>query len=140
LKILLDTCVISEVRKSKAHPQVLSKLNAIADDSLFLSVLTVGEISKGIALLPPSKRKQSLSRWLQALETEFADRILPIDTDTARLWGELSAKLQGKGISIPGVDGLLAATALNHGMVFMTCNVRQVEASGVRILDPWSQS
>ena len=109
----------------------------IPDADLYLSVLTVGEIAKGIALLAAGRKKKALTSWLTGLETKFGDRILEIDGETARLWGELTARAQKSGIIIPSVDGLLAATALRHGLHVMTRNTRHFEVSGALIIDPW---
>lgn len=137
MKVLLDTCVLAELRHPKGHRGVRAAVAEIADADLFLSVLTVGEIAKGISLLPSSKKKRSLTTWLNGLEARFADRILGVDIETARLWGELTARAQAKGNIIPAVDGLLAATALRHGLHVMTRNTPHFEASGALVIDPW---
>jgi predicted nucleic acid-binding protein len=135
--VLLDTRTLAEVRKPDGHPAVKSAVRAVPDDDLFLSVLSVGEIVKGIALLASGKKKTALAAWLAALETQFAERILPLDVETTRIWGELTARGQRKGIIIPPADGLLAATALRHGLHVMTRNTKHFEASGALVLDPW---
>jgi predicted nucleic acid-binding protein len=137
MKVLLDTCILAELQNHQGHPAVKEIVMRIDEDSLFLSALTVGEIAKGIALLAPGKKKQALSHWFNSLEAQFASRILPIETETARMWGELTARAQQKGITIPAVDGLLAATALRYGMHIMTRNTRHFEASGAIIIDPF---
>src|SRR5690606_6357417 len=91
VKILLDTCALAELRKPKPDAGVVSAVRAIPDEKLFLSVLSVGEIAKGIGLLAAGKRRNELSAWLAALEDEFSDRILPIDVEIARMWGEATA-------------------------------------------------
>lgn len=101
------------------------------------SVLTIGEITKGIALLAPGRKKQALASWLNGLRSQFSDRILPIEQETVELGGELTARAQRSGILIQAVDGLLAATALEHGMHIMTGNTRHFLASGAVIIDPW---
>lgn len=108
------------------------------DNSLFISVLTVGEITRGIALLETGKRKNALITWLDGLQSQFSERIIPIDEKTAELWGNLTARLSKTGISIPSVDGLIAATALRHDMCIMTRNMRHFEHSGATIIDPWN--
>jgi predicted nucleic acid-binding protein len=137
VKVLLDTCVLAELRHPKGNPAVKAAVDAIANEDLFLSVLTVGEIAKGVSLLPSGRKKKSLGSWLQGLETQFGDRILSIDTDTARLWGEITARAQKTGAVVRAVDGLLAATALCHGLHVMTRNSRHFEAAGVLLIDPW---
>jgi len=140
VKNLLDTCVLTELRQPEGHPAVKSAVAEILDADLYLSVLTVGEIAKGIGLLAAGRKKKALTSWLTGLETEFGDRILAIDIETARLWGELTARAQKSGIIIPGVDGLLAATALRHGLRVMTRNTGRFEASGALIIDPWENT
>jgi toxin FitB len=137
VKVLLDTCVLAELQRSLGHRGVKSAVAEIPDASLYLSVLTTGEIAKGIALLAAGRKKKVLSSWLTELELTFSDRILAIDNETARLWGELTARAQKSGIIIPGVDGLLAATALQHGLHVMTRNTRHFEASGAIVINPW---
>ena len=137
MKALLDTCVLTELRKHDGHGGVKSAVAELADGDLFLSVLTLGEIAKGIALLAAGRKKKALGTWLTGLESNFGDRILGIDTETARLWGELTARAQKAGEIIPTVDGLLAATALRHGLHVMTRNTRHFQASGALVLDPW---
>jgi predicted nucleic acid-binding protein len=140
VKTLLDTCVLTELRKPEGHPAVKSAVAEIPDAFLYLSVLTVGEIAKGIGLLAAGQKKKALTSWLTGLETKFGDRILAIDIETARCWGELTARAQKSGIIIPGVDGLLAATALRHGLHVMTRNTRHFEASGALTIDPWQNT
>jgi toxin FitB len=140
VKVLLDTCVLSELQNPRGHPRVKAAVSELADGDLFLSVLIVGEIAKGIKLLAAGGKKKGLTSWLTGLETKFSDRILAIDVETARLWGEITARAQKLGIIIPAVDGLLAATALRHGLHVMTSNTRHFEASGALIIDPWQDT
>jgi predicted nucleic acid-binding protein len=140
VKVLLDTCTIAEVRKPKPDEAVVEVVRAIPDEQLFLSVLTVGEIAKGISLLAAGKRKTELAAWLAGLEGQFAERILPIDAETSRLWGELTARAQKKGHAIAAVDGLIAATALRHGLQVMTRNEKDFKATGARVLNPWQEA
>jgi toxin FitB len=137
VRALLDSCVLTELGKDNGNPTVKSAVADIATANLYLSVLTVGEIAKGIALLRAGRKKTSLGTWLTRVENQYADRILGIDAETARLWGELTARAQRSGIIIPSVDGLLAATALRHGLHVMTRNTKHFEASGALIIDPW---
>ncbi|WP_168189439.1 type II toxin-antitoxin system VapC family toxin [Paludisphaera borealis] len=135
--MLLDTCVLAEIRLPEGDPLVKSAVREIPADDLYLSVLSVGEIAKGIALLAVGRKKKALSSWLVALETQFGDRILGVDVETARIWGELTARSQKTGVVIPASDGLLAATALRHGLHVMTRNTRHFEASGALLINPW---
>lgn len=138
MKVLLDTCVLSEIRHSKGNAAVKAAVRNLPDNNLFVSVLTIGEIYKGIALLPAANNKrQALNEWVQGLEAQYGEQILSIDIATTRLWGELSARAQKSGVVVPSIDGLLAASALRHGMQLMTRNSRHFEATGVIIIDPW---
>ena len=131
---LLDTSVISETRKARADSGVIAFLSAAEAPGLFLSVLTLGELRKGVAArrrTDPGAADQ-LGAWVDGIETTFADRVLPIDAATARRWGELSANR-----SLPVIDTLIAATAISHGLTLVTRNTRDVEPTGVPLVDPW---
>lgn len=137
MKALLDTCALTEVGKDDGNAAVKSAVGEIPAANLYLSVLTVGEIAKGIALLAAGRKKTSLGTWLARVENLYADRILAVDVEAARIWGEMTARAQKAGITIPATDGLLAATALRHGLHVITRNTRHFEASGALIIDPW---
>ena len=131
---LLDTNVISETRKSRPDAGVIAFLSAADAEGLFLSVLTLGELSKGVAL---KKRTDpvaaiDLGMWVEGIATHFADRVLPTDSATAMRWGELAA-----GGNPPVIDMLIAATALSRDLTLVTRNTRDFESSGVLLLDPW---
>jgi predicted nucleic acid-binding protein len=131
---LLDTNVISETRKLRADAGVMAFLAAADSAGLFLSVLTLGELRKGIE----AKRRSdlatavSLGAWVDDIETTFADPVLPVDGAAARLWGELSARR-----TLPVIDALMAATAITRGFTLVTRNTRDVAATGVPLVDPW---
>lgn len=132
---LLDTVVLSELRRQQRNPGVVQWVAAQRPSDLFLSAVTIGEVERGIT------RQQSvnpdfaaaLAAWLDAVLTLYADRILGIDTATARRWGRLSAQLGNDG-----ADLLIAATALEHGLTVVTRNVRHFEPAGVAVLNPFS--
>lgn len=135
---LLDTDVISELVKPKPHPHVVRWVNETDEDSLFLSVLTLGEIRKGTALLPQGARKSHLETWLERdLPERFLGRILSITDRIADRWGLLAARAQSQGKPVHAIDGLLAATALDHNLIFVTRNVEDVDATGVPVQNPW---
>ena len=140
MRVLLDTCVLSELRRPKAHTGVRRAVEALADEGIFVSVVSIGEIVKGISLLRESSHKHALQAWLQTLERHYADRLLPIDLETSRIWGELSAAAQKAGKTVPGTDGLIAATARRHGLHVMTRNTGDFEVTGVLLLNPWANS
>ena len=137
MRVLLDTCVLSELRRPKGHPNVRRAVEALKSDDLFLSVISIGEITRGIALLADAKRKHGLQEWLQALEQHYADRVLAVDVETSHIWGELTAEAQKKGKTVPASDGLIAATARRHGLHVMTRNTDHFRAAGALLIDPW---
>ena len=139
MKVLLDTCVLSELRRSDGEPCVRQSVESFVDSDLYMSVLTVGEIVKGIALLSPSKKKQDLQRWIQGLEQRYGDRILPVDRDVSHIWGEITSRARTQGVTLPVVDGLIAATALRHGLHLMTRNTSDFATTGVLLINPWEQ-
>ena len=137
MNVLLDTCVFAELRHPKGNPLIRAALESLAHDALYVSVVTLGEMTKGVALLAEGRRKKELARWLLEIDRDFADRIMAIDRDTARIWGEVTARAQKQGVQIPAADGLIAATALHHGLHVMTRNTRHFAATGALVLDPW---
>lgn len=114
-------------------------VDGLDEEDLFVSVLSVGEISKGIALLRESPKKRALENWLRTLERYYADRLLPIDLETSRIWGEITAGAQKAAGVVHARDGLIAATALRHGLRIMTRNTADFEPTGVLLLNPWSR-
>ncbi|HEX5423623.1 MAG TPA: type II toxin-antitoxin system VapC family toxin [Candidatus Acidoferrales bacterium] len=137
MRVLLDTCVLSELRHPHGEPRVRRAVEALESHDLFVSVLSVGEITKGIAVLKEGKRKRELQAWLQALEIHYADRVLQIDLETSHIWGELIVSGQKVGKVIPATDGLIAATARRHGLHLMTRNTEHFEPTGAMLLNPW---
>ena len=134
LQYLLDTNILSETRKKQANERVISFLSAAEPSALFISVLSLGELRKGVALKARSDADAAkrLGTWVDGLEFSFGDRILSVDAAIARQWGELSAQR-----SRPVVDTLLAATALVHKLTLVTRNISDVHDLGVKLLDPW---
>jgi len=137
VRVLLDTCALSELRRPKPDPGVLRALEQFTDEELYVSVISVGEISKGIALLRESPRKRALNTWLAALERHYAERILPIDLEVCRIWGELTAAALNLGRVVPATDGLIAATALRHNLRVVTRDTADFEPTGALLLNPW---
>jgi toxin FitB len=135
---LLDTNVISEAVGAKPDPRVLAWLEAADEGLLYLSVLTLGEIRKGLALLPQGKRRTRLETWLEVeLTGRFRGRILAIDASIADRWGQLAAEAKKKGRALSSIDGLLAATALDRNLTLVTRNVRDFRDTPVGLLTPW---
>jgi hypothetical protein len=135
MSFLLDTNVVSEIRKQQPAPRVQQWYETVESRELFLSVLVVGEIEQGIERLRTRDASQALAltSWLDGLRSGFADRIVPVTLDICLTWGRLNAVR-----TLPAVDGLLAATAITHGWTLVTRNVRHVAATGVPLFDPWA--
>lgn len=135
---LLDTNCISELVSPKPHQRVIEWLEATDEGLLYLSVLTLGEIRKGIAELVQSQRRTRLETWLEVeLRARFAGRIIPIDSAIADRWGLLDAVSKRRGKSLPVIDGLLAATALHYNLTVVSRNTNDFNSSQVQVLNPW---
>lgn len=135
---LLDTNCISELVRVAPEQRVLDWMDSAEETLLHLSVLSLGEIRKGIASLPQSRRRTRLETWLDSdLQVRFATRILPIDAGISDRWGLLSAEAKLIGKTLPAIDGLLAATALHHNLTMVTRNVSDFVSSYVSVLNPW---
>lgn len=138
MKYLLDTCLISEMVKKEPNPAVVSWLDEQDEQKLFLSVLNLGELQKGISKLPDGTRKNELQAWVALdLVERFTGRILEIDLETALCWGRLQGEAEQAGEKLPVMDSLIAATAAEHGLVVVTRNVRDIERCKVRVCNPW---
>lgn len=137
MRILVDTCVLSEFQRPIPNERVSNAFNRYHDREIHLSTITIGEIAKGIALLEPGKQQFRLKSWLHEIEEAYVDQILPVDRDVARVWGENSARLRRVGITIPVADGLIAATAAYHALPLMTRNARHFQPLDIEVIDPW---
>ena len=138
MKYLLDTCLISELVKKEPNPAVVSWLDEEDEQKLFLSVLNLGELQKGISKLPDNAKKDELQAWVALdLVERFAGRILDIDLETALSWGRLQGEAEQAGEKLPVMDSLIAATAVAHGLVVVTRNVRDMERCGAKVCNPW---
>lgn len=135
MKYLIDTCVLSELRKKIPNQGVIDWFAARSVSTLYLSVLTLGELRKGITALEDVNRREILLNWLESdLPLFFSGRIFSIDTDVANRWGELLAVTKRP---MPAIDSLLAATASHHGMSVVTRNQRDFEDFGIEVINPW---
>lgn len=138
MAFLLDTCLVSELWKPKPNAGVVDWLEESVEDELFMSVLSIGEIRRGIDRLPPGKKRERLNRDLVTLRSRFSSRVLPISDVVADRWGALSADATRAGKQVHVVDGLLAATALVVGLTIVTRNVSDFAPTSVPIVDPWT--
>lgn len=138
---LLDTNIISELVKPRPEANVTAWVEDTDESLLYLSVLTFGEIRRGIANLPQSRRRATLEAWLDKdLRTRFEGRILNIDLEVADRWGLLTAAARQSGIVLPVIDGLLAATALKHNLTLVTRDTGQIPTLGVAVFNPWQKN
>ena len=135
---LIDTNCISEVVRLKPDPRVTAWIEAAEESLLYLSVLTLGEIRKGLAALPQGKRRSRLETWLEVeLQARFSGRILSIDAAVADRWGLLAAVAKIKGKHLSAIDGLLAATAIHHNLTIVSRNAGDFTNTQVPVLKPW---
>ena len=135
MSFLLDTNVISEIRKKSPHPHVAAWFASVPASEVFLSALVVGEIRQGVERLARRDPAQAerFEQWLGRLVVAYGDRIVPVTTDVAEVWGRLNVP-----DPVPVVDGLLAATAVVHGWTLVTRNTTDIAGTGVRLLDPFT--
>ena len=138
MKYLLDTCVISELIKPQPNQDVVTWLQSQAESDLYLSVLTFGEIEKGIEKAVNEARKSKLKLWVEEdLKQRFKGRILAIDLDVCTKWGEIQAKTELLGKPMPTIDGLIVVSALVNNCIMVTRNVKDMQQSGVELFNPW---
>jgi toxin FitB len=135
MSYLLDTNVVSEVRKPTGDPHVRAWIESVPETSIYLSVLVIGEIRRGAERLRRRDPAQAavFDLWIGTLRSTFADRTLPITPEIAEAWGRLNAP-----DPLPAIDGLLAATALVHGLTLVTRNTSDVARTGVQLFNPFS--
>lgn len=135
MSYLLDTNVLSELRRKRPDARVVDWVESHSVSTLYLSVLTIGEIRRGVESLPAGRRRSTLLDWLEVdLPAFFGGRLLAVDVAVADRWGALLAK---SARPLPAIDSLMAATALHHGLTMATRNVRDFDLQGLDVIDPW---
>jgi predicted nucleic acid-binding protein len=140
VKYLLDTNVISELVARRPSQPVVQWIDALEADSVYLSVITIGELRKGIEKLPDSPRKNTLSAWLtDDLLVRFGGRVLSVDVDVMLAWGELTGRMERSGRRLPAIDSLIAALAIQHKCSLVTRNEDDFKDTGVTVLNPWKE-
>jgi predicted nucleic acid-binding protein len=125
------------MQKEDGNSAVIYKIRQFNPDDVYISAIVIGEVTKGICLLPQGRKRRGLDIWLQGIIDRFEDRILPIDQDVAIYWGRHHAERQSAGGNVPVLDGLIAATANLHGLHVATRNVRDFKAAGAKVFNPW---
>ena len=137
---LLDTNLVSEAIKPRPEAHVVAWLAAQPSTTVYLSVLTLGEIEQGIVRAPNPRRAERLTRWLEAeLLPRFRGRVLPVDAEIVKTWGQITGRALLRGQSVGYIDSLLAATAIVHGLILATRNVRDVTMLPVQTINPWTE-
>ena len=140
MNYLLDTCLISELAKAKPNGRVVDWVLGENETSFYISVLTFGELHKGVEKLPESKKKKELRNWIEsALKNRFQNRIIGIDMSVSILWGKIQSFTERKGKPMQAIDSLIAATGIAYNLTVVTRNVSDMEQSGVKLLNPWSK-
>lgn len=134
---LIDTAVVSELIRQRPDPGVDAWFRAQDEQNLFVSVITLGELQRGVSLLAPGKRKTALQGWLDAVIASYADRVVRIDQETMLRWGRITGVLSKRGVTPPFADAVIAVSALARDFAVVTRNVRDFEPFGVKILNPW---
>lgn len=138
VRYLIDTCVISELAKSAPSQRVKAWATENDEGSFYLSVLTFGELHKGIARLTSSRKRERLHLWVEHdLKERFRNRVLDIDSRIAKAWGEIQGRSEANGRPMRGIDSLVAATGVAHELTVVTRNTAEMEQSGVLLLNPW---
>jgi predicted nucleic acid-binding protein len=138
MNYLLDTNIISELIAQRPNQKVLDWIDSLDPESVYLSVITLGELHKGVEKLPDSRRKQQIIEWLEEqFYLRFSDHFVPISAETMRVWGQLVARLEREGHPMPAVDSLIAASALAGNFTLVTRNTADFQHTGIALLNPW---
>jgi predicted nucleic acid-binding protein len=139
MNFLLDTCILTEFSRKKPEPKVIKWIDSVKEDKLFVSVITIGEIQRGVERLPDSPRKDALLKWVyDGLVERLKDQILPLDTTTLMLWGSMTSWQENEG-KPPGIlESLIAATALRNNLTIATRYIDVYHRSGAAAVNPWT--
>lgn len=138
MRLLLDTNVLSEVTRPRPDEGVLRWLHRLDEDRTFISIISIAEIRRGIALMDSGRKRDALDEWLvHDLPQRFESRIIPVEGPVALAWGDLMALAKRNGRGLASMDGLIAATAVAHQLAIATRNTKDFEGFGIGIIDPW---
>ncbi|WP_283196465.1 type II toxin-antitoxin system VapC family toxin [Rhizobium sp. AN80A] len=139
MRLLLDTNVLSEVTKPSPDEGVLRWIHGLDEDRTFISIVSIAEIRRGVALMDSGRKREALGEWLaHDLPQRFENRIIPVEAPVALAWGDLMALAKRSGRGLASMDGLIAATAVAHQLTLATRNTKDFEGFGVDILNPWA--
>lgn len=139
MNFLLDTNVISELIAERPTERVLNWIDSREESSIFLSVITIGELRRGIELKPASRRRDVLEQWFETqVLTRFQGRIVHLDAPAMLVWGKLTAELSRAGRPLPAMDSLIAASCIANGLTLVTRNTSDFERTGVFLVNPWT--
>jgi Predicted nucleic acid-binding protein, contains PIN domain len=138
MNYLFDTNLISELIAQRPNQKVIDWIDSLDPESIYLSVITLGELHKGVAKLPDSRRKQQILEWLEEqFQVRFSEQLVEITTETMLVWGQLVARLEREGHPMPAIDSLIAASALAGGFTLVTRNTADFQHTGISLLNPW---
>ena len=138
MNYLFDTNVLSELTAKNPDANVVTWVENIDQENIFLSVVAIGELKKGIEKLPGSRKKKDLISWLENdLLIRFGERIIPLDLPVMLVWGTMVAELEKAGTPLPAIDSLLAASASQRGLTLVTRNTKDFEPAGIPFINPW---
>ncbi|QPC86159.1 PIN domain-containing protein [Mesorhizobium sp. NBSH29] len=139
MKLLLDTNILSEVTKPAPEPRVLEWLDSLDEDRCFISVVSIAEIRRGVALMDDGRKRGALADWLaRDLPMRFEHRILPVNEMVALAWGDLMGQAKQRGRGLSSMDGLIAATAFSNNLTLATRNIKDFDGFGLKLFDPWA--
>ena len=139
MSYLLDTCFLSEFVKQEPSKLVQGWMEQQNEQNLYISSITWGELQRGVAKLPFSHRKSDLTVWLNQMKESFSSRILPISVDVSEQWGLMTADLESRGLAMPLIDSLIAATARHYQMTLVTRNVNDFKDTQLQLINPWQE-
>jgi len=138
LNYLFDTNVLSELTAKDPDVNVVTWVENVDQENIFLSAVAIGELKKGIEKLPGSRKKKDLLSWLENdLLVRFGERIIPLDLPVMLVWGTMVAELEKAGTPLPAIDSLLAASASQRGLTLVTRNTKDFEPAGIPLINPW---
>lgn len=139
MRLLLDTNVLSEVTKPRPDEGVLKWLHGLDEDRTFISIVSIAEIRRGVALMDAGRKRDALDEWLtHDLPQRFETRVIPVEAPVALAWGDLMALAKRSGRGLASMDGLIAATAVAHQLTLATRNTKDFAGFGIEIIDPWA--